>query len=144
MTVGKGQRMGVGVRGIPPRTVDYCLSRTAHGSTLSAAAHARVLSDLGHPDAEAFVRQALRGDMDRTDRTGTSYGIHIGAMAAALRLVRERPSAVTALLVGGSLACSRHSSIHASATYCGYRHSAEASEHGESGAQNPPGRGTHE
>lgn len=50
------------------------------------AVPAHVLRDLGHPPAETFTRQAMRADLDDTDRTGTSYGIHLGAIAAALRL----------------------------------------------------------
>ncbi|GJF23657.1 glycoside hydrolase family 65 protein [Streptomyces sp. HO565] len=71
------------------RTVDHYLPRTTHGSTLSAAVHAHVLDAIGHPAAAAFRRQALRVDMDDNDRNGTSYGVHLGAMAAALRLATE-------------------------------------------------------
>ncbi|MEV5643438.1 glycoside hydrolase family 65 protein [Streptomyces flaveolus] len=71
------------------RTVDHYLPRTIHGSTLSAAVHAHVLNDIGHPAAAAFVRRALRVDTDSTDRNGTSYGVHLGAIAAALRLATE-------------------------------------------------------
>ncbi|MFD8199199.1 glycoside hydrolase family 65 protein [Streptomyces sp. NPDC003470] len=84
------RRLGYCVdEGIWQRTVDYYLPRTTHGSTLSLAVHAHVLSDLGHPAAETFTRRALRADLDGTDRTGTSYGVHLGAMAAALRLATE-------------------------------------------------------
>ncbi|MEV5513173.1 hypothetical protein AB0L50_09600 [Streptomyces flaveolus] len=50
---------------------------------------AHALDAVGHPAAAAFRRQALRVDMDGNDRNGTSYGVHLGAMAAALRLATE-------------------------------------------------------
>ena len=72
------------------RTVDHYLPRTTHGSTLSAAVHAHVLNAIEHPAAAEFVRRALRVDTDGADRSGTSYGVHLGATAAALRLATEK------------------------------------------------------
>ncbi|MFD3974105.1 glycoside hydrolase family 65 protein [Streptomyces cyaneofuscatus] len=63
-------------------TVDHYLPRTVHGSTLSPPVHARVLSRIGHPEAQHFHR--LAGAVDVHPDQDPRYGIHLGALAAAL------------------------------------------------------------
>ncbi|MGW9436353.1 glycoside hydrolase family 65 protein [Streptomyces sp. NPDC055607] len=70
------------------RTVEYYLERTTHGSTLSAPLHAHVLASIGHPAAERFRRRAL--SVDHRGDGNAVYGIHLGAMAAALDLTDHR------------------------------------------------------
>ncbi|MFS0692996.1 glycoside hydrolase family 65 protein [Streptomyces nitrosporeus] len=64
------------------RTVDHYLPRTVHGSTLSPPVHARVLSRIGHPEASRF--RDLARTVDVRPGQDPRYGIHLGAMAAAL------------------------------------------------------------
>ncbi|SED83718.1 glycoside hydrolase family 65 protein [Streptomyces sp. Ag109_O5-10] len=75
--------------GIWPRTVDYYLSRTSHGSTLSGLVHGWVLARARRADAWRFVQEALRGDIADVQGGTTGEGIHLGAMAGTLDLVQR-------------------------------------------------------
>jgi beta-phosphoglucomutase family hydrolase len=68
------------------RTVEYYLSRTAHGSTLSRVVEAAVLSRIDPSRAWAAFREALVADLDDTQGGTTREGIHIGAMAGTTDL----------------------------------------------------------
>ncbi|MER6310430.1 glycosyl hydrolase family 65 protein [Streptomyces sp. NPDC001657] len=70
-------------------TVDYYLSRTSHGSTLSALVHAWVLARVQRPDAWAYCEEALDGDVADVQGGTTAEGIHLGAMAGSLDLVQR-------------------------------------------------------
>ncbi|MFD3880757.1 glycoside hydrolase family 65 protein [Streptomyces microflavus] len=63
-------------------TVDHYLPRTVHGSTLSPPVHARVLGRIDHPKAEHF--RTLASTVDVHPDQDPRYGIHLGAVAAAL------------------------------------------------------------
>jgi trehalose/maltose hydrolase-like predicted phosphorylase len=63
------------------RTVEYYLSRTAHGSTLSRVVHASVLSRFDGARGWQVFREALVADLDDTQGGTTREGIHLGAMA---------------------------------------------------------------
>ncbi|GAA3747100.1 glycoside hydrolase family 65 protein [Salinactinospora qingdaonensis] len=67
-----------------PRTVVYYLTRTSHGSTLSAVVHAWVLSRTDRTSSWRFLCEALRSDIDDTQGGTTAEGIHLGAMAGTV------------------------------------------------------------
>lgn len=69
------------------RTVDYYLSRTAHGSTLSRVVHAWALARTHRAESFELFREALRADLDDTQGGTTGEGIHLGAMAGTLDLL---------------------------------------------------------
>lgn len=72
-----------------PRTIDYYLARTSHGSTLSALVHAWVLARAHRARAMEFFDRVL--DSDTADIQGgtTQEGIHLGAMAGTIDLVQR-------------------------------------------------------
>jgi trehalose 6-phosphate phosphatase len=72
-----------------PRTIDYYLARTCHGSTLSAVVHAWVLARANRGQAPAYLARAL--DSDITDIQGgtTAEGIHLAGHG---RLGRPDPA----------------------------------------------------
>ena len=72
-----------------PRTVDYYVSRTSHGSTLSKLVHSWVLARSDRQRAWRYLLEAL--DADVTDGQGgtTKEGIHIGAMAGTVDLLQR-------------------------------------------------------
>jgi len=72
-----------------PRTIDYYLSRTAHGSTLSHIVHSWVLARSDRPMSWDLLRHAL--DVDIADIQGgtTQEGIHLGAMAGVVDLFQR-------------------------------------------------------
>ncbi|MGF0319150.1 beta-phosphoglucomutase family hydrolase [Nocardia fluminea] len=70
-----------------PRTVDYYIARTSHGSTLSRLAHAWVLARTDRTRSWGLFAQALRADLADTQRGTTREGVHIGAMAGTADMV---------------------------------------------------------
>ena len=70
------------------RTVDHYLARTAHGSTLSRVVHTSVLARFDPDRAWAFFREALVADLDDTQEGTTKEGVHLGAMAGTIDIVR--------------------------------------------------------
>jgi trehalose/maltose hydrolase-like predicted phosphorylase len=70
-----------------PRTIDYYLSRTSHGSTLSRVVHAWVLARSDRERSWALFVDALGSDLDDTPGGTTAEGIHLGAMAGTLDLL---------------------------------------------------------
>lgn len=71
------------------RTVDYYLARTAHGSTLSRVVHASVLAQIDTGRAWELFREALVADLDDTQGGTTREGVHLGAMAGTVDMVRR-------------------------------------------------------
>ena len=71
------------------RTVDYYLARTAHGSTLSRVVHASVLAQIDPGRAWQLFADALVADLDDTQGGTTREGIHLGAMAGTIDIVRK-------------------------------------------------------
>ena len=72
-----------------PRNLQYYLQRTAHGSTLSRVAHARVLSRSDRHRAWTEFREALESDVHDIQGGTTAEGIHLGAMAGTVDLVQR-------------------------------------------------------
>jgi trehalose/maltose hydrolase-like predicted phosphorylase len=70
-----------------PRTVEYYLARTAHGSTLSRIVHSWVLARTDRERSWSVFRDALDADIDDTQGGTTGQGIHLGAMAGTVDLL---------------------------------------------------------
>ena len=76
-------------RDLIPRTIDYYLARTSHGSTLSWVVHAWVLARASRPEAWSLFTQALDSDIADAQGNTTAEGIHLGAMAGTVDLVQR-------------------------------------------------------
>jgi len=72
---------------IIPRTVEYYLARTSHGSTLSRLAHAWVLARTDRKASWSLFTRALDADLADTQGGTTREGVHIGAMAGTADMV---------------------------------------------------------
>lgn len=72
-----------------PRTIDYYLARTSHGSTLSFVVHARVLSRLDRRKSWSLFCDALKSDVEDIQGGTTPEGIHAGAMAGAVDIIQR-------------------------------------------------------
>ncbi|MGN2637986.1 glycoside hydrolase family 65 protein [Nocardia takedensis] len=70
-----------------PRTVDYYLARTSHGSTLSRLAHAWVSARTDRAVSWDLFAQALEADLSDTQGGTTREGVHLGAMAGTADMV---------------------------------------------------------
>ncbi|MFE3289202.1 trehalose-phosphatase [Rhodococcus sp. NPDC059234] len=72
-----------------PRTIDYYLARTSHGSTLSAVVHSWVLAR-GHRDqAMQHFERVLASDITDVQGGTTAEGIHLAAMAGSIDLLQR-------------------------------------------------------
>ncbi|MEV4536641.1 glycosyl hydrolase family 65 protein [Asanoa sp. NPDC049518] len=67
-----------------PRTIDYYLARTTHGSTLSAMVHAWVLARSRRAEAMEFFVRGLESDIGDVRGGTTGEGVHLGAMAGSI------------------------------------------------------------
>jgi alpha,alpha-trehalase len=72
-----------------PRTIDYYLRRTSHGSTLSRMVHAWILARYDRPRSWDLFRQSLESDIADVQRGSTAEGIHLGAMAGTVDLLQR-------------------------------------------------------
>jgi alpha,alpha-trehalase len=72
-----------------PRNVEYYLSRTAHGSTLSRIVHAWVLARLDRARSWQHMAAALESDVADVQGGTTREGIHLGAMAGTVDIVQR-------------------------------------------------------
>lgn len=72
-----------------PRTIDYYLQRTSHGSTLSGTVHAWVLARSSRARSWPLFLEALRSDLEDIQGGTTSEGIHLGAMAGTVDLLQR-------------------------------------------------------
>ncbi|HYJ68824.1 MAG TPA: glycosyl hydrolase family 65 protein [Nocardioidaceae bacterium] len=72
-----------------PRTVDYYLQRTSHGSTLSAVVHAWVLARGHRGLALEYFDRALASDVADVQGGTTQEGIHLAAMAGTVDLLQR-------------------------------------------------------
>ncbi|KZM74722.1 trehalose-phosphatase [Nocardia terpenica] len=72
-----------------PRTVDYYLARTSHGSTLSAVVHAWVLARANRDHALDFFTTVLESDVTDIQGGTTAEGIHLAAMAGSIDLLQR-------------------------------------------------------
>lgn len=72
-----------------PRTIDYYLARTSHGSTLSAVVHAWVLARAHREHAVEFFQRALHADVTDIQGGTTPEGIHLAAMAGSVDILQR-------------------------------------------------------
>jgi alpha,alpha-trehalase len=72
-----------------PKNIDYYLSRTSHGSTLSSVVHSRVLARSNRAKSWQLFRQALRSDIEDIQGGTTPEGIHVGAMAGTVDIIQR-------------------------------------------------------
>lgn len=71
------------------KNIQYYVSRTSHGSTLSWVAHAWVMSRWDRKKSWGLFQQALNSDMEDLQGGTTAEGIHLGAMAGTVDLVQR-------------------------------------------------------
>ena len=74
---------------IIPRNINYYLSRTSHGSTLSRVVHSWVLARSSREGAWKLFADALESDVADIQGGTTSEGIHAGAMAGTVDLMQR-------------------------------------------------------
>jgi len=72
-----------------PRTVEYYLQRTSHGSTLSGVVHSWVLARTDRPRSWKLFSEALRSDISDVQGGTTPEGIHLGAMSGTVDLMQR-------------------------------------------------------
>ena len=72
-----------------PRTIEYYLARTSHGSTLSALVGAWVLARAHREQALHQFELALRSDVADIQGGTTAEGVHLGAMAGCVDLLQR-------------------------------------------------------
>ncbi|QRK10858.1 glycoside hydrolase family 65 protein [Archangium violaceum] len=75
--------------GMIPRTVEYYLQRTSHGSTLSGVVHSWVLARSDRPRSWKLFTEALRSDIADVQGGTTPEGIHLGAMSGTVDLMQR-------------------------------------------------------
>lgn len=71
------------------KTVDYYLSRTSHGSSLSRLVHSWVLSRSDRKRSWDFFHDLLLCDVEDVQGGTTKEGIHLGAMAGTIDLLQR-------------------------------------------------------
>jgi len=72
-----------------PRNIQYYLDRTSHGSTLSRVVHSWVLSRADREASWKLFREALESDVSDIQGGTTPEGIHVGAMAGVVDVVKR-------------------------------------------------------
>ncbi|PTL75785.1 glycoside hydrolase family 65 protein [Vitiosangium sp. GDMCC 1.1324] len=75
--------------GMIPRTVEYYLQRTSHGSTLSGVVHSWVLARSDRPRSWKLFSEALKSDISDVQGGTTPEGIHLGAMSGTVDLMQR-------------------------------------------------------
>ena len=72
-----------------PKTIEYYLARTSHGSTLSRVVHSWVLARSDRARSWHLFTEALASDVSDIQGGTTPEGIHLGAMAGTADLVQR-------------------------------------------------------
>lgn len=72
-----------------PENIEYYRKRTAHGSTLSQVIHAWVYARSHRDESWKRFREALMSDFKDVQGGTTHEGIHLGAMAGTLDLIKR-------------------------------------------------------
>lgn len=95
--VGVFGRLGVVFdEGLLTRNIEYYLSRTSHGSTLSRLVHSWVLARSDRRRSIELFREVLQSDLDDIQGGTTQEGIHLGAMAGTVDLLQRGYSGMEA------------------------------------------------
>lgn len=76
--------------------IDYYLSRTSHGSTLSRLVHSWVLARSDRRRSMELFREVLESDLNDIQGGTTQEGIHLGAMAGTVDLLERGYSGMAA------------------------------------------------
>jgi len=72
-----------------PKNIQYYLSRTSHGSTLSRVVHSWVLARSDRTRSWELFQEALKSDVADIQGGTTTEGIHLGAMAGTVDLIQR-------------------------------------------------------
>jgi alpha,alpha-trehalase len=72
-----------------PTTIEYYLSRTSQGSTLSALVHAWVLARAHRDQSREQFKLVLESDVNDVHGGTTAEGIHLAAMAGSVDLLQR-------------------------------------------------------
>jgi trehalose/maltose hydrolase-like predicted phosphorylase len=72
-----------------PRTIEYYLARTSHGSTLSALVHSWVLARAHRDQSLEYFKLLLESDVADVQGGTTAEGIHLAAMAGSVDLLQR-------------------------------------------------------
>lgn len=72
-----------------PKTIEYYMSRTSHGSTLSRVVDSWVLARSDRPGSWELFSEALESDVGDIQGGTTREGIHLGAMAGTVDIVQR-------------------------------------------------------
>jgi alpha,alpha-trehalase len=72
-----------------PRTIDYYMDRTTHGSTLSFMVHSWVLARATRAGSWEMFCQTVDADVEDVQGGTTAEGIHLGAMAGSVDILQR-------------------------------------------------------
>lgn len=72
------------------RSADYYLARTSHDSSLSRVACAGALAQWDVAASWAWFGQALRPELNPSNRLSSREGVHLGAMAGTIDILQRR------------------------------------------------------
>lgn len=72
-----------------PRNVAYYDARSSHGSTLSRVVHSWVLARSDRPRSMTYFAEALQSDVSDIQQGTTAEGVHLGAMAGTVDLLKR-------------------------------------------------------
>lgn len=78
------------------RNIDYYMTRTSHGSTLSRLVHSWVVARSDRSKSMELFRHALQSDLNDTQGGTTKEGVHLGAMAGTVDLLQRGYSGMEA------------------------------------------------
>jgi alpha,alpha-trehalase len=72
-----------------PRTIDYYMQRTSHGSTLSFITHSWVMARENRAKSWNLFQSALQADIADIQGGTTKEGVHLGAMAGVVDIIQR-------------------------------------------------------
>ena len=79
-----------------PKTIEYYLQRTSHGSTLSRVVHSWVLARFNRKESWELFLEALKSDVADIQGGTTPEGIHLGAMAGTVDILQRAYTGIEA------------------------------------------------
>jgi alpha,alpha-trehalase len=83
------EQLGYECKSALRRNVEFYLSRSSHGSTLSRVVHAWVLASVDRSRSWSLLLQALGSDLRDVQRGTTGEGLHLGAMAGTVDIFQR-------------------------------------------------------